>query len=56
MGLLKLPKYVELPGGVAPVTGCKAGDVAPLVILTNFRDHVRRSEAVSYTHLPSPRD
>ncbi|MCB1495186.1 MAG: nucleoside phosphorylase [Bauldia sp.] len=46
MALLKLPKYVELPGGVAPVIGCKAGDVAPLVILTNFRDHVRRCEAL----------
>jgi uridine phosphorylase len=46
LALLKLPKYVELPGGVAPVTGCRAGDVAPLVILTNFRDHVRRSEAL----------
>ena len=46
MGLLKLPKYVELPGGVAPVIGCKPGDIAPLVILTNFRDHVRRSEAL----------
>jgi uridine phosphorylase len=46
VGLLKLPKYVELPGRVAPVTGCKKGDIAPLVVLTNFRDHVRRSEAV----------
>ncbi|MCB1500025.1 MAG: nucleoside phosphorylase [Bauldia sp.] len=46
MTLLKLPKYVELPGGVAPVIGCKAGDIAPLVILTNFRDHVHRSEAL----------
>lgn len=46
MGLLKLPKYVELPGGVAPIIGCKKGEIAPLVILTNFRDHVHRSEAV----------
>ena len=46
VGLLKLPKYVELPGGVAPVTGCRRGEIAPLVILTNFRDHVRRGEAV----------
>lgn len=45
LGLLKLPKYVELPGGVAPVTECKAGDIAPLVILANMRDHVVRSEA-----------
>lgn len=46
MGLLKLPKYVELPGGVAPIIGCKRGDIAPLVILTNFRDHVHRAEKV----------
>jgi uridine phosphorylase len=46
MGLLKLPKYVEMPGNVAPVTGCKPGDVAPLVILTNFRDHVERCGAL----------
>lgn len=46
MGLLKLPKYVEQPGGIAPVTGCKKGDIAPLVILTNFREHVHRSEKV----------
>lgn len=46
MGVLKLPKYVELPGGVAPVTGCRKGDIAPLVVLTNFRDHVYRSKAV----------
>src|SRR4249920_3234888 len=42
MTLLKLPKYVEMPGRVAPVTGCRPGDVAPLVILTNFREHVER--------------
>jgi uridine phosphorylase len=46
VGKLKLPKYVELPGGVSPIIGCKAGDIAPLVVLTNLRDHVRRSEAV----------
>jgi uridine phosphorylase len=46
MGLLKLPKYVEMPGHVGPVTGCKPGDVAPLVILTNFRDHVERCAAL----------
>lgn len=46
MGLLKLPKYVQEPGGVAPIIGCRQGDIAPLVILTNFRDHVHRSEAV----------
>jgi uridine phosphorylase len=37
---------VELPGGVTPVIGCKQGDIAPLVILTNFREHVHRCEAV----------
>ena len=46
MGLLKLPRYVEMPGHVGPVTGCKPGDVAPLVILTNFRDHVERCGAL----------
>ncbi|MCP4307200.1 MAG: nucleoside phosphorylase, partial [Hyphomicrobiales bacterium] len=46
MGLLKLPKYVEQAGGVAPIIGCKAGDIAPLVVLTNFRDHVVRAESV----------
>jgi len=46
LSLLKLPKYVELPGGVQPVTGCKAGDIAPLVVLTNMRGHVARAEAV----------
>jgi uridine phosphorylase len=46
VGLLKLPRYVEQPGGVAPVIGCKKGDIAPLVILTNFREHVHRSEKV----------
>jgi len=44
--LLKLPKYVEMQGGVSPVTGCKAGDIAPLVVLTNFRAHVHRAEAM----------
>jgi uridine phosphorylase len=46
MPLLKLPKYVEMPGHVAPVTGCRPGDVAPLVILTNFREHVDRCGAL----------
>jgi uridine phosphorylase len=46
LGLLKLPKYVQLPGGISPVTGCKAGDIAPLVVLTNHHSHVRRAEAV----------
>jgi uridine phosphorylase len=46
VALLKLPKYVEMAGGVAPVIGCKKGDIAPLVILTNFREHVRRSASV----------
>jgi uridine phosphorylase len=46
VSLLKLPKYVELPGGIAPVIGCRAGDIAPLVVLTNHRSHVRRAEAV----------
>jgi uridine phosphorylase len=52
VSLLKLPRYVEMPGKVSPVTGCKPGDVAPLVILTNMRDHVRRSESIlkSVTH------
>jgi uridine phosphorylase len=53
MSLLKLPKYVEMPGHVAPVTGCHPGDVAPLVILTNFREHVERCgallDAVTYS-------
>src|SRR6202043_2072692 len=46
MSLLKLPKYVEMPGHVSPVTGCKPGDIAPLVILTNFREHVERCGAL----------
>jgi len=46
VALLKLPKYVELPGGIAPVTGCKAGEVAPLVVLANHRSHVARAETV----------
>src|SRR4249919_713988 len=46
MTLLKLPKYVEMPGRVAPVTGCRPGDVAPLVILTNFREHVERCRSL----------
>ena len=46
MSLLKLPKYVQMPGNVSPITGCKPGDVAPLVVLTNYRDHVRRGEAL----------
>jgi len=46
MSLLKLPKYVEMPGHVSPVTGCKPGDIAPLVILTNFREHVERCAAL----------
>lgn len=45
MGVLKLPKYVEMPGGVTPVIECKAGEIAPLVILANMRDHVVRAEA-----------
>ncbi len=43
MGLLKLPRYVEMPGRVSPVTGCRPGDIAPLVILTNHREHVARA-------------
>lgn len=43
---LKLPKYVEMEGGVTPVVGCKAGDIASLVVLTNFNSHVLRAEAV----------
>lgn len=43
-GLLKLPKYVEMRGGLGPVTGLKSGDVAPLVVLTNFRAHVHRAQ------------
>jgi len=52
MSLLKLPKYVEMPGHVSPVTGCRPGDIAPLVILTNFREHVERCGALldSVTH------
>jgi len=46
MPLLKLPRYVELPGHVGPVTGLGPGDVAEYVILTNFREHVLRSEAL----------
>jgi uridine phosphorylase len=46
MSLLKLPKYVEMPGNVGPIVGCKKGDIAPLVVLTNFRSHVIRAEAV----------
>jgi uridine phosphorylase len=46
VSLLKLPRYVQMPGNVSPITGCKPGDVAPLVVLTNLRDHVRRSEAL----------
>jgi uridine phosphorylase len=53
MSLLKLPKYVEMPGHIAPVTGCRPGDIAPLVILTNFREHVERCggllDAVTYS-------
>jgi len=41
---LKLPKYVEMPGGVAPVTGCSVGEIAPLVVLANFNSHVLRAE------------
>ncbi|MFN8621444.1 MAG: nucleoside phosphorylase [Chloroflexota bacterium] len=43
MGLLKLPKYVEMPGHVAPVSGLAPGQVQPYVVLTNFREHVRRA-------------
>lgn len=46
MSLLKLPKYVEMPGHVAPVTGCRPGDIAPLVVLTNFREHVERCRSL----------
>lgn len=46
MGLLKLPKYLEMPGGFGPITGCKKGDIAPLVVLTNMRSHVARAEQV----------
>ncbi len=35
MSLLKLPKYLELPKGIQPVTRCKRGEVAPFIILTN---------------------
>jgi uridine phosphorylase len=43
---LKLPKYVEMAGGVTPIIGCRAGDIAPLVVLTNFNSHVLRAEPV----------
>jgi uridine phosphorylase len=43
MPLLKLPKYVEMPGHVAPVSGLGPGEVAEFVILTNFHDHVRKA-------------
>jgi len=35
MGILKLPKYLELPGGIQPVTRCKRDDISPFIILTN---------------------
>lgn len=46
MALLKLPKYVEMPGHVGPITGLGPGQVERFVVLTNFRDHVRRSAAL----------
>jgi len=52
MPLLKLPKYLEMPGHVGPVTGLGPGDVAEFVILTNFREHVLKTrplfDAVSH--------
>ena len=43
MGILKLPKYMELPGGVQPITRCRRGDVAEFVIVTNFKEQVERA-------------
>jgi hypothetical protein len=37
------PEIRELPGRWS---SAETGDIAPLVILTNFRDHVSRSEAL----------
>lgn len=42
MGLLKLPRYMELADGSLPVTKCKKGDIAPFVILTNTREQVEK--------------
>jgi hypothetical protein len=51
MSLLKLPKYVEMPGHVSPVTGCKPGDIAPLVVLGAARVLVA-AWVVSMTSVP----
>ncbi len=40
MASLKLPKYLTLPDGKQPITGCTKGDVAEYVILTNYREQV----------------
>lgn len=48
MKKLKLSKYLQMPGNTFPVTGCKKGDIAPYVILTNIREHVKKgSELLS---------
>ena len=46
MALLKLPRYVEMPGHVGPITGLGPGQVERFVVLTNFREHVRRSRSL----------
>lgn len=43
MGLLKVPKYLEMPDGARPVTRCRPGDIEPYVILTNMREQVEKA-------------
>ena len=40
MKKLKLSKYLQMQDNVFPVTGCKHGEIAQYVILTNLREHV----------------
>ena len=41
MDLVKLSKYMELPGGVQPVLTIKKGDIEKIVIVTNTDDFAR---------------
>jgi uridine phosphorylase len=45
MGVLKLPKYLELPGGIQPSIRCKKGDIAEYVLLTNTTEMAGRCAA-----------
>jgi len=38
MGILKLPRYMKLPGGIEPSIRLKSGDISPYVILTNTNE------------------